>query len=750
MKQAFIRGRFAPLLPAVIILSCLYVNNAFADTAGFQHSDTAGLRHSDTAEPKHADTGFLKKPQLLHEAVVTGRLPYIQRTLDRTVINVESHIAAAGSNVWDLMRKLPGVQVDQDGQINLNGKPGVTVYIDGRASYLSAGDLAALLKGMSAEDIKKIELIAHPSAKYDAAGSGGIINIIRKKNRRPGWNGNLHSNWEQCEYPAFGLGGDVNYHQGPLSCNLLLNGSGDRQRSGSLQRNDLYEDHLPVSSQVHRMNDLNTNHSSSLVFSGDLDLNDRNTLSLTVTRNANTHENNLDDWQDQYAATGGKSGALDFSDLNKGHSGSIDAALRYVHKLDTIGQELSGEISYGHYPGQSLQHMRYGSYDAEGHDAGDSLSLMDRRRGLSVWVGRVDYTLPVSASIQLEAGWKSSYVINRVRQQYDGDLSERQVTMENINALYGTIERRWTKWSIKAGIRMEQSRIHGQSVDTLGAGSGLTRTYWLFFPSLSAEYRIDSLNRIGIQVSRRVQRPGYNLLNPLHDPMSATSWFQGNPALQPQLNNDLELSYTYRDAVTLTLGTLIYQHFYRTFTFPDSDGISTYRMPAAIRKAWGLYGELNWSQRLTPWWEVNLFVFTYQRWFDGFLGTVRPVVSPVFTCNFTFEHAFTLGKGWTAECTNIFSSTRQVISARLGPTNNLSLGLRRRFWDGRASCSIEANNIFQTEGYAFREVTDALVVQGRQFMYSRSINLSCSYRFGRKDGPKKLRRPHGSSEERRE
>ena len=316
MKEIFIGAFF-----------CLYIVNVYAQ------SDGSPGQKTDTLVPK-ADT--------LRAAVVRAIPPLIRREIDKTVINVAGSISGAGSDVLELLKKLPGVQVDPDGQISLSGKGAVTVYLDGKASYLSAEDLAQLLRSMSAADIQQIELIPNPSARYDAAGAGGIINIVRKKNRRAGWNGSVRGGGGIGRYDKFNFGGELGYRKG--GCNINLNSAYYKNEvlTGSDFTIDILgSDRALASRQRGILRDRNRSVGNTHTLMVDMDLSPRTSLSFSGTGTFQFTDDQTRSSLLLWDSAGKPGGGLGFADILRSHSANYNLGLRMVHTFDSAGQELS-------------------------------------------------------------------------------------------------------------------------------------------------------------------------------------------------------------------------------------------------------------------------------------------------------------------------------------------------------------------------------------------------------------------------
>lgn len=742
-------------MPAGIVmlaLASMTTGKIYAQESGIKKGRQQAVVKGAGDSTQKADTA-----RVLREVTVRARPPLIRREIDRTVINVEASISSAGSNVLELMRKLPGVQVDPDGQISLNGKGGVTVYLDGKASYLSPEDLAQLLQSMSAADIRQIELMPNPSAKYDAAGTGGVINIVRKKNRGDGWNGSLRGGGGLGRYDKYNGGGEISYRDGPCNVNLNSSYSMNEVLTGLAYGTDfLAGDHAVKGRQQGATWDLNRTQGNTTTLMADYNLSGRTVLSFSGTGTFQFSVTRTSSLQNIWDSAGVPSGGLGFTDLNKSHTANYNGGLRLVHTIDTSGGEWSLDLDYATYPNRPRQWIENSRYDADGALAGDSATLLDRTRSLHIYAAKMDYSRPLPGKARLDMGWKLSYVQTGNEQHYhsagggpdtaDPSGDSREQTAENINALYLNVNKELKNVRLQAGLRAEQTWNKGETWLDGGWQGLVKKNYWQLFPSLFGEYSIGSRDRVSFQMGSRVLRPSYRFLNPLRDPISATSYYQGDPGLKPQVNTTVELGYSRGNDLTVTLGGICYRRFFKAFSFPDSNGLTTTRMPANISKGWGIYLQVTGSRKLRPWWQVNYNMNLYDRWFEGLIRGVTPQVKAVLTMNLETNQDFMITEGWSADLGFKYVTGRQVVSGYYGPYSNLSCGIRRVLLSGIGTITLSVYNLMEKEGNSFAESTSNIRQDGYSSYYSRSLNLNVSYRFG---GSQRAatRRARGDAEE---
>ena len=338
-----------------------------ADLLGYKPVIKSGL--TITTTDTVIDVGQLvisPSSTVLREVSVQAQAPLIERQIDKTVVNVDQNITSTGTNALELLKKLPGVQLAPDGTITLNGKSGVNVTIDGKTTYLSADDLANLLTNTPSSDIQKIEIMTNPSAKYDAAGTGGIINIIRKRSTKSGLNGSLIESFGQGYYSRYNSSLVLNYKTDKY--NLYLNNSYGYNKG--LYVNDVTSDIMNGNAlsteQVSTNNSTTANKAYNSSVGLDLYLSKNTTLTLTGAITDRGYNNNLTSVMTIADSNRNKTGSENFSALNTDKPFNYTAGAQLLHKLDTMGRQWSADVDYSDYRYRPGQYNTTDNYDLSG------------------------------------------------------------------------------------------------------------------------------------------------------------------------------------------------------------------------------------------------------------------------------------------------------------------------------------------------------------------------------------------------
>jgi outer membrane receptor protein involved in Fe transport len=676
--------------------------------------------------------------KMLQRVTIKANIPLVVHQLDKTVVNIGQNITTEGSTVWEALRKLPGVQVTPDGQITLNGKPGVNVLIDGKPTYLSAGDLQALLDGMQASGIQRIELMSNPSAKYDAAGTGGIINIIRKKNSKAGFNGSVSAGVTQGYYDSYNNGFTLNYKNDRF--NLFFNNTyiyNKRFSAGHLNSAISGTDDQPLTDQVSDNKSNNSARSDRPMLDLDIYLSKRTTLTLSGTAGFGSTINGLASAMNILDSLGSRVNHLAYTSNLKDNPFNYTAGAQLVRQLDTAGRSITINADHSEYRNYPLQSTYSTLDDATGNFISETDNRLVQHRQLDIYAAKADYVQPANHKGSFEAGLKSSYVKadndNTVYDQYgsvrvlDPAQSDYSVNTENINAAYVNLTQSWSRISAEAGLRAEQTITKGTDLLT---GDAIDLNYLQLFPTLFLNDKIDDRNILTLRLGRRTDRPDYHELVPFRRPQSATLFFQGNPNLKPQASWHGELGWNFLHAFTLTLNGDLYSDYIRTFPFLDSNKTTITRRPTNIRKARSWEIDLNYSKKLFSWWQTDNTAAIYRNAFSGQAAGYSLDNPGIVSLQFNTNNSFKIGPVLSAECDFEYDTKRQYVNSTFGAYSDLDLGLKYTTFGGRGSFTLNGNNILQSEDRYAIDRNEGLYQVSNLHFHTRSVSLNFAYRFG--------------------
>lgn len=616
------------------------------------------------AQDKKTLADTLKKDSVadekqLKEVKISTRKKIIERKIDRTVVNVSAFPTAAGTDAMDLLGRLPGLRVTDDGNINLMGK-GATIYVDGKPTYLSGTDLAAYLKSLSTDLLDKIELMPNPPAKYDAAGSGGLINIITKKNKQPGYHAGISANAGTGVYRKVNGSLNMSYRVGKL--NLFANagaGSPKDFENASAIRRFLNTDGSAAAVLDQESEIAYTRNTGSVKLGADYYLNKKTALGIIL----NTTRNSVRERGDNSNLMLNGAYQLDSviysaNDVNnKFRNGLLN--LNMVHQFDSLGSELSIDLDYGKYHTQIDQIFSNRTFSPADVLLNKEIIRGALPREISIYSAKTDLAWPLRNDIKVNTGLKLSKVSTNnkagyfrgkeVPDQIDDNRSNSFLYDETIAAAYLEGYREFGRLGIKAGIRAEHTRSEGhQSGNALVRDSSFTRSYLNVFPTLFVSFKPDPTNnnQFFLSYGRRIGRPGYDKLNPFLSLVQRYNQVSGNPFLKPDFTHNLEFTHVFREQ----LNTVLY--------YSDISNISG----QVIRPVGDIYvsrpentggiqitgAMVTYNRDVFKWWNADFSVNPERVHMKALLGSKR-IDTTFYAYSFNWFNRLTISKGCSAE-----------------------------------------------------------------------------------------------------
>jgi hypothetical protein len=693
--------------------------------------------------------------QLLQTVTVTAKKPLVEQRIDRTILNIENSILAEGNTALELLERAPGVTVDDEGNVSLKGRAGVTIMLNGKLTYLSQRELTTLLRGTASGSVSRIEIIANPSAKYDAAGNSGMINIVLKKSDKAGINGSVYVNAARSRANRYGAGTNLNYRSGKVN----VYGSYDRAYRGEIEYVSYvrrFHDGNPgavpnrISYQDTRTNEpLYTNNYKAGV---DFFANEKNTFGILVKGNFGKYIN------DNNTSNLLVSGAGDVLSRPQTHNDNLDRwnstayNANWVHQFDDKGREFSVDLDYSVNDNRSNQTMdtRYLN------DENPSLATRSVREGFVpsltyVYVGKLDYVHPFGEKAKLETGWKSSYVDVDNNLNYD-TLSNGQWVKdpswsnhfkykETIHAGYVNVSKEFGKLSLQLGLRGENTQTTSNQVTT---DSLVKRNYFQLFPSFFATQTFNDKHTGQFSYSRRVERPDYSDLNPFRFLRDPFLYYEGNPFLRPELTHSLELSHSLKGKF-ITAINYSYTSDVMNWMMGQVDSLNTTSQSPQNLKSFINYG-ISFTASLQPasWWSSNNFVNVYRNQYKGDQNG-GDLNNSIVTFSFNTQNTFTFGNGYSAELTGYYNSKTVYGVFVTKGYSVISAGVQKSVFSKKATVKLMVNDIFQGRQRIQRARYENLDMNGHIRFDSRMATLSFSYRFGKDIIPSR-RRQSGSED----
>lgn len=703
-------------------------------------------------------SGSQELPQLqLHEMVeqlkavtVVGQRPMIEQQADKMVINVEGSILATGGTALEVLEKSPGVTVDQDGNISLNGKQGITVMIDGKRTYLSSADVANMLKNMPSDALEQVELITNPSAKFDAAGNAGIINIKTKKGKNNGTNGSVTLGGGHGRFEKANGGLTINHRQDKV--NLFANynyGLNRNYQDLLIERNAFFEGKQNYFDQHNYMPSHYRGHNYKAGI--DFFLNKKNTLGLMVNGSIGIWgSNNTNEALHSIEGTGKERLITTMGDIDEAWRNTT-INFNYQRTFDQEGRELTFDIDYSNYNStkDNFFDNRFRYYTGRE----DSVFLLRSASpsDINIWVAKLDHTLPVGKG-KIEMGAKASYVYSdndaRIEKQEDeatwqvwDKFTNDFLYKENINAAYANWSGAFGKTKVMAGLRAEYTWYEGKSVKH---DSTASNQYLSLFPSMFVQRPINEKNTLGFSYSRRVDRPSYQDLNPFFHLLDVTTYGKGNPLLQPQFTHQVQLSHTFKQSIITNLG-------YSVTDGPMTQVLETEELDA-FQTNRNLGTLTNWNLNVSlpvpvaKWWNIHNNLSLYHNKYKGQYQEHTLDVEQL-TTNLYMMNNFKLPANFAAELSGWYQSPQLWGIVKSGSMYSVNAGVKYSFLDNNASLKLSANDIFRTMKFTGKSIVGDNTIKIDNSWESRRVNLTFNYRFGNKDVKPVGRKRGASSDE---
>jgi hypothetical protein len=689
----------------------------------------------------------------LGSVTVVATRPAVEQKIDRTVVNVDATISNIGTTALDVLEKSPGVQVDKDGNISLKGKQGVMVLIDGRPSYLSAADLANMLRGMQSSQLDQIEIMTNPPAKYDASGNSGIINIKTKKNKARGFNGSVNLGAGQGKYFKTWESISLNYRDAKF--NLFANYGFDR--TTNFQQLDIHRDywnkqHTQITGMIDQLSYNRrkfANHNLKLGL--DIFLSKATTVGFVLSGFTNDRKSigTNTSWLKNSAGVPDSSVYADSDTRERWTSQSVNLSLR--HQFDTSGRELTIDLDYIHYNASNDQLFLNTSKNPAGELMNEDYLKGDLPADITIRTAKFDYTHPLSKSTRFEAGVKTGYVTNDSKANYfngsrnghginyiiDYDKTNFFDYKENINAAYLNFNHKFNdKWGVQTGLRYENTNYKGfQYGNPSKTDSAFTNSYNSLFPTFYLSYAPVKKHQFGISFGRRIDRPAYQDMNPFMFFIDKYTYGRGNPFLRPQYSSNFELNHIFNGKLTTSLQysetrDVMNELFQQARGGNGKDSLATIVTRGNIGKKKFIGGSMNLQWQVTKWYSTNVFMNYGYNEYKGWNGGTEINISRA-NLFAKINNQFRFEKGWSAEISGWWSSRQVEGQIMIEPMGRVDAAIGKQILDNKGTIKLSVRDLFFTQiakGKMSFNDTDASFRNTRD---NRVVSINFSYRFGK-------------------
>ena len=724
------------------------------DFMGYEKKVLNGLRFSRENPSLDLQKIYLRSSSIaLDEVEVKADKAFVKTLIDRKVYSVDQILSASEGNAIEILENIPSIDVDIDGTVSLRGSSNVRVLLDGRPSGFTSDNISDLLAQIPGNTIDRIEVITNPSAKYDPEGMAGILNIVLKKNKLIGFNGNVQVGIGNQEYANAGL--SLNYRKRKLNIfsNIGFN-KGSRPFSGTRTQIELPPDPNRL---IYSESNSERGRESIL---GKLGIEYSFTPKNILLVQSTISDRNSDRGEELFYTINEEAGAFiesysrDNSNISSGNN--WNHRLYFVHKFNRNNHQLEFDASRSSGEDDGTALFQQTDLDIDSNPIGEISSLIEQftisdneQTALSL-----DYTLPIGEKSKFEAGWKSSFE-DDVRDFSSFELDSTQGIFildsiisnifafnENIHAAYLSYGNRLGKLGIQLGLRGEIVRTESRLLDE---ETSFIKDYTSLYPSLHTKYDVNDKTEVHFSYSRRVRRPRSRQINPILDNGDPLNWRQGNPDLNPEYTNSLELG-----------GGLLFDkikfdasvYFRRTDNeirrFKEYDStqavfISTYKNFDS-RESLGSEASI----RLTPNRRINATVSVNA-------NRIKEDASNIFenldaqSWSWGGKILFNI-KAWQdgqIQFSGRYRSGRNFPQGSYNSFKGASMSFRQKLLDQRLSLSLSVNDLFNTYGFSYMIEREDFIDHSERRWSSRNFRINLQYRFGKFEQERRRSRSNG-------
>lgn len=677
----------------------------------------------------------IKITNQLQTVVIETKKKLIERKVDRLVFNVENSILATGGDAIDALKVTPGIKVQNDA-IKMIGKRGMALMVDDRMIQLSEDDLINYLKTISSDNIKSIEVITTPPAKYNAEGNSGLINIKLKKVKKDSWSTTTRANYNQATYATATFGANLSYQKNKLGLILDLS----ERNVESIYTNDVTYKYPTENWKNEVFNKTDRNVFSSLI-GLTYDLTSKSKFGVQYLGSFNKSKVNEDNLSNIYNyQTNSLDGNLNSSGFTDRNINNHSLNLSLATKLDSIGKKFTINADYFIYDSNKANNFR--------NENNNYIDLITERQynengnnqKISNFSTDIDFEMPykwasINFGAKLNATNSNSDLETLIYENNNGVyvLNSTQVNVfkykENNQALYfSSTKKLGEKWELKLGIRTEFVQTTGFSKTT---NSPNKYNYFKIFPTLYFSYKGNEDNTLSANYSRRINRPSYSDMNPAKWYFNSNSYEEGNPFLQPSFSDNLEFSHKFKQLLVSTLSFSKTKNGFGQLTVHDEiNGIQKF-----IRRNYFDGSFIGLDETLTfdffTWWnsmnnagafysETNVYSEYLEPKYSGWGSYVSTTNSFVLNKNKTFS----------GQLAYTYSFPTSYGESNISSYSNLNIAIRYALLNKKLQLSFVIDDLLKTNQYTIYNKSQDIDQSFRQYYDTQSFRISVSYKFG--------------------
>lgn len=683
---------------------------------------------------KFLDLGEIKVTeyqQQLKEVIVNSNKKVIERKVDRVVFNIENSIAASGGDALDALKVAPGIRV-QNEAISMVGKSGVGLMVDDRLIQLAGDDLINYLKTIPSDNIKSIEIITTPPAKYDAEGNSGIINIKLKKPKNDSWSASFRNTIKQATYLSDNVGGNFSFQKKKFS---LLADVGFN-KSKTIYQNDISYNY-PASFWDVYLHNVNRGSSVAPSLTLSYKISEKTTFGLQYIGAMNKPDIND---HSNTNVTNKNTGVISNKFLSEGSS-TINYSRTSLNangmtKFNDKGKLMSFDLDY-----LSLYNKKNNLFNSQ--ILNNNLSVIQNddvynqgNLDIKNYAAKIDFTLPTKFA-NYEYGGKTSFIVtnSNVNLLFYDNIANTDYLTQNINfnyrentqALYFSANKKLKKWEFKAGLRIENTQTKGFSQE---ANQTNKTNYFKFFPTIYSIYNPNDNNSFALIFNRRISRPGYEYVNPARRYSSINSYVYGNPFLQPSFSYNFELQHSYKDIFTSSITYTSSVNTISQIIIPKFDNTQV-----ATWENYADYREINFNEsinyKINNWWSTVSNVYINYREFESKLDFIQQNGSG-WAAGFEIRNSFIANKSKTflIEGSYWYDTPSKSMERQYSSVSSLDLTFKHFFLEKNLQLTLAFSNILKSDIRKVNYITNGVGLNSGQYYDTRAIKFTIFYKFG--------------------
>jgi iron complex outermembrane recepter protein len=715
--------------------------------AGFEPTQKNILLSIDSNT--NIEIAMQEQPKELTGVVVTAQKPLIEHKIDKSILNVENSVLAAGSNALELLEQAPYVSVDQDGNISIRGNQGALIMIDGKQTYLSTADVAALLRSIPSGLVARVEVITNPSSKYDAAGSAGIINIKLKKNQNYGLNGTATFSLQQGRMPRWMEGVNLNYCRKKINLFGSVNHNRNERWNKEITETKFLENGETANIFSTTENSFYYSHSVSIKAGIDYTLSSKTTTGVIVNYFTGKEDENSINTNFIKNILLVKDSSLFTANNGINRYNNYTANFNMKHQFDTSGKNITVDIDNAAFNDNSLPWYYSDFYNDSGTKVNTQVLNGKMATHIKMFSIKSDYEHPLQNNAAFSAGIKTSTVETNNSIAYfinglpDANRSNNFIYKEAINAFYADFSKEFKRVSIKLGIRGEQTISTGTQLNT---DSSFRRKYFQLFPTGYIQYRWNNKHISGITFNRRISRPDYESLNPFiyfSDPY--TSW-GGNPYLQAAFTYGANVSHIYKSKITFFAGVSHTTGMVSQYQQRDNVTGGIFSTKENLGTAYNFSVGISTNLKPTKWWRLNSNGVIFRNISKGMLGAVKAETA-ITSFRFFLNNNFIISKQITAEASFWYRPAALWGVSKTGPLGSFSIGIQKKIFKEQGTIKLNVNDIFRMQKMKTTAAFSNIYTESLTISENRTVRLSLSWNFGNKHVKSERERDSGLEDE---